>query len=118
MFPSEMAILMAIAVTRGVGEKLLNRPMDVVGKYIGYLYDSLISRGYLKRGGSTGYQLTPKGREALFEFLYVNKAKVRDAITALQKLGIEISLEEDSLEKAAIRVKRKARRSLSPLFTE
>ena len=118
MFPSEMAILMAIAVTRGAGEKLLNRPMDVVGKYVGYLYDSLVTRGYLKRGGSTGYQLTPKGREALFEFLYENKAKVKDAITALQRLGIEINLEEDSLEKEAIRVKGRAKRLLSPSFTK
>ena len=105
MFPSEIAILMAIAATRGAGEKLLNRPMDVVGKYIGYLYDSLVTRGYLKRGGSTGYQLTSKGRETLFEFLYKNKAKVKDAIIALQRLGIEINLEEDSLEREVIRVK-------------
>ena len=118
MFPSEMAILMAIAVTRGAGEKLLNRPMDVVGKYVGYLYDSLVTRGYLKRGGSTGYQLTPKGREALFEFLYANKTRVKDTIKALQRLGIEVNLEEDSLEREAIKVKRKARRSLSPSFTK
>ena len=118
MFPSEMAILMAIAVTRGTGEKLLNRPMDVVGKYIGYLYDSLVTRGYLKRDGSTGYQLTPKGRESLFEFLCMNKTKVRDTVTALQKLGIEISLEEDSLEKEAMKVKRRVKRSLLPSFTK
>ena len=118
MFPSEMAILMAIAVTRDAGKKLLNRPMDVVGKYIGYLYDSLVNRGYLKRGGSRGYQLTPKGREALCEFLYTNKTRVKDAIKALQRLGIEINLEEDSLEKEAIKVARRAKRSLSPSFTK
>ena len=105
MFPSEMAILMAIAVTRDAGKKLLNRPMDVVGIYVGYLYDSLVRRGYLKRGGSKGYQLTPKGKEALSEFLYENKTRVKDAIKALQQLGIEINLEEDSLEKEVIRVK-------------
>lgn len=105
MFPSEMAILMAIAVTRDAGKELLTRPMDVVGIYIGYLYDSLVRRGYLKRSGSGGYQLTPKGREALSEFLYENKTRVKDAIKALQQLGIEINLEEDSLEKEVIRVK-------------
>ncbi len=105
MFPSEMAILMAIAVTRDAGKKLLNRPMDVVGIYIGYLYDSLVNRGYLKKGGSKGYQLTSKGKEALSEFLYENKTRVKDAIKALQQLGIEINLEEDSLEKEVIRVK-------------
>jgi len=118
MFPSEMAILMAIAVTRDAGEELRTRPMDIVGRYIGYLYDSLVTRGYLRRGDSAGYQLTPKGREALFEFLCMNKAKVKDVITALQKLGIEINLEEDSLEREAIKVGRKVKRSLSPSFTE
>jgi len=58
MFPSEMAILLANAVTRDSGKKLLTRPMDVVGEYIGYLCDSLVSRGYLKRDGSREYQLT------------------------------------------------------------
>jgi len=105
MFPSEMAILMAIAVTSDSGKKLLNRPMDVVGIYIGYLYDSLVRRGYLKKGGSREYQLTPKGSEALSEFLYANKTKVKDTIKTLHQLGIEINLEEDSLEKEAIRVR-------------
>ena len=116
MFPSEMAILMAIAVTRDDGKKLLTRPMDVVGRYIGYLYDSLVSRGYLKGGSSRGYQLTPKGREALLEFLYTNKTRVREAVKALRRLGIEINLEEDSLEKEAIKVARRAKHSLLPSF--
>jgi len=118
VFPSEMVILMAIAVTRDAGEKLLNRPMDVVGKYLGYLYDSLVTRGYLRRDDSRGYKLTPKGRESLFEFLYANKTRVKDAVKALQRLGIEINLEEDSLEREAIKVGRKAKRLLSPSFTK
>ena len=118
MFPSEMAVLMAIVSTRDSGKKLLPRPMDAVGGYVGYLYDSLLSHGYIKRDNSREYQLTPKGRETLFEFLYKNKAKVKDAITALQRLGIELNLEEGSLEKAAIRVKGRAKRSLSPSFTK
>ncbi len=104
MFPSEMAILMAIASTRDSGKKLLTRPMDVVGEYIGYLCDSLVSRGYLKKDGSREYQLTPQGREALFEFLYQNKTEVKDAIKTLQQLGIEISQRSDKLEKEAIKV--------------
>jgi len=80
MFPSEMAILMAIAVARDAGKKLLTRPMDVVGEYVGYLCDSLVSCGYLKRDGSREYQLTSKGREALVEFLYANKTRVKDAM--------------------------------------
>ncbi len=105
MFPSEMAILMAIASTRDSGKKLLTRPMDVVGEYIGYLCDSLVSRGYLKKDGSREYRLTSKGREALFEFLYENKTSVKNAIKTLQQLGIEIDMEADSLEKEAIKVR-------------
>ena len=105
MFPSEMTILMAIAATRDSGKRLLTRPMDVVGEYIGYLYDSLVSRGYLKRDSSREYQLTSKGREALFEFLYKNKTGAKDTIKTLQQLGIEINQEVDKLEKEAIKVK-------------
>jgi len=102
MFPGEAAMLMAIAVARDSGKKLLPGPMDVVGEYIGYLCDSLVSRGYLKRDGSREYQLTSRGREALSEFLY--KTEVEDAIKTLQQLGIEISQRADKLEKEAIKV--------------
>jgi len=104
MFPSEVAILMAIASTRDSGKKLLSRPMDVVGEYIGYLCDSLVKRSYLKRDGSREYQITPQGRTALLEFLYENQNKVKDAIETLQQLGIEINQKVDKLEKEAIKV--------------
>jgi len=104
MFPSEVAILMAIASTRDSGKKLLSRPMDVVGEYIGYLCDSLVKRSYLKRDGSREYQVTPQGRTALLEFLYENQNKVKDAIETLQQLGIEINQKVDKLEKEAIKV--------------
>ncbi len=105
MFPSEMVILMAIAGTGGFGKGLLTRPMDVTGEYIGYLYDSLVRRGYLKENGSRRYQLTAKGREALFEFLRGNKTRVKDTIKTLKQLGIEITQEIDKLDKEAIKVK-------------
>jgi len=109
MFPSEMVILMAITVARDSGNKLLTRPTDVVGEYIGYLYDSLVRRGYLKRSSLGRYQLTLKGRETLFEFLHQNKTRVRDTVNRLKQLGIEISQEQeqkiDKLGKEAIEVK-------------
>ena len=105
MFPSEMAILMAIVVTRDSGKKLLTRPMDVVGEYIGYLYDSLVSRGYIKAISSREYQLTSRGREALFEFLCKNKTGAKDTVKTLQQLGIETNQQVDKLEKEAIKVK-------------
>ena len=105
MFPSEMVILMAIAGTRDHGRTLQTRPMDVTGEYIGYLYDSLVKRGYLMGNSSRGYQLTSKGRESLFEFLHNNKTRVKDAIETLRQLQIEISGEISKLEKEVIGVR-------------
>ena len=91
MLPSEMIILMAIAIDKNTGQKLLTRPMDVTSEYIGYLYTSLVNRGYLKGHRSTGYQLTPLGREAILGFLHKNGTKAKDIVKRLQLLGIEIS---------------------------
>lgn len=104
MFPSEMVILMAIAGDGDSGKTLLMRPMDVISEYIGYLYDSLVKRGYIKGNGSRGYQLTSKGRETLFEFLHGNKTRVKGTLNMLQQLGIEISQGIDKLEKEVIKV--------------
>lgn len=109
MFPSEMVILMAIAANRNTGKKLLNRPMDVTGEYIGYLYDSLVNRGYLKGHRSTGYQLTAIGRKALVVFLHKNETMAKDVVKRLHLLGIEISPAQEQkinkLEREAIKVK-------------
>ena len=105
MFPSEMVILMAIAVARDSGKKLLTQPMDVTGEYIGYLCNSLARRGYLKENSSRGYQLTSKGGETIFEFLRENKIRVKDTIKTLEQLGIEISQEVGKLEKEVVEVK-------------
>ena len=105
MFPSQMVILMAIAVNRDAGKKLLTRPMDVTSEYIGYLYDSLVNRGYLRGNRSRGYQLTSIGREALLEFLHKNETKAKDMIKRLQQLGIEYTQEMDKLGKEVIEVK-------------
>ena len=118
MFPGEAAMLMAIAVARDSGKKLLPRPMDIVGGYIGYLYDSLLSRGYLKKDGSREYQLTSKGREALLEFLNTSKTSVKDTLKTLQPLGIEVNVEVGNLEEEVIKVARRAKHSLSPSFTK
>ncbi len=96
---------MAIAVAGDSGNKLLTYPMDVTGEYIGYLYDSLVRRGYLKENGSTGYQLTSKGSKALFEFLQKNKTRIKDMINTFKQLDIEIGQEIDKLEKEAAEVK-------------
>ena len=108
MFPSEMLILAAIAVNKETGKKLLNRPMDIIGEYIGYLYDSLVKRGYLKGNRLSGYQLTSMGRGALVEFLHKNGNRAGDVGKRLRQLGIEISQKQeqkiDKLEEEAIKV--------------
>jgi len=108
MFPSEMTILMAIAMNKGSSKKLLNRPMDVTGEYIGYLYDSLVKRGFIRKNGLNGYRLTSMGKETLLEFLHKNGIKAIDMIKRLQLLGIEIGQkskrEIDKLENEAIKV--------------
>jgi len=88
-----MVILMAIAGAGDSGQKILTRPADVIGEYIGYLYDSLVRRGYIKGDSSGGYQLTSQGREALFKFMRENKTRVKDTVKTLQQLHIEISPE-------------------------
>ena len=96
MFPSEMTILMAIVSTRDSGRKLLTRPMDVAGEYIGYLCDSLVKRGYLKRDGSEEYQLTPQGRETLLQFMYQNETRVKDAIKTYLETVAELGKDKMS----------------------
>ncbi len=119
MFPGEAAMLAAIAVTRDSGKELLTHPMDVVGGYIGYLYDSLLSHSYIKRDSSREYQLTPTGREALLEFLNTSKTSVKDTPKTLQPLGIEINVGVANLEEeVVIKVVRRTKRSLSSSFTK
>lgn len=104
MFPSEMIILMAIKVASNSNENSLSYSADVPGEYISYLYDSLITRGYLKRKNPKGYDLTSKGKEALLEFLDENRAKAKDLIGTLQQLDIESNQKIDNLIKDLIKV--------------
>lgn len=69
MFPSEILILTSIEKAGGFSDKQLSRPIDITGKYVGYLYDSLVSRGFLEGDKATGYRLTRKGSEAIAEAL-------------------------------------------------
>jgi len=87
MLPSEMIILLAIVVDRKTGARLRNRSMDVTGEYIGYLYDSLVIRGYLKQRSGKGYQLTQMGRLALLDFIRNTKTRSSELATRLKLLG-------------------------------
>jgi hypothetical protein len=95
MLPSEMVILMAITINKTTGKKLLTSPLDITSEYIGYLYNSLVNRGYLKGHRSTGFQLTTIGREAIHSFVKKNGSKATDVVQRLRLLGIEISSEQE-----------------------
>lgn len=101
-----MIILMATVVNTKTGDKLLNKPMDITGEYISYLYNSLVNRGYLKGHRATGYQLTVFGREAISDFIKKNRTKSKDVVNRLKMLGIEISKEQqrkiEKIEREAV----------------
>ncbi len=95
MLPSEMVILMATTINKSTGQKLLTSQMDITSEYIGYLYNSLVNRGYLKGHRSTGFQLTTIGREAIHNFIKKNGSTAMDVVQRLRLLGIEISSEQE-----------------------
>ena len=105
MFPGEMVILMATALPEGWGEKLLMRPMDVANEYIGYLYNSLVTRDFLIENSSGEHELTTKGRKALLWFMHEDKTGVKDAIEILQQLDIGANRKVDKLEKEMVGVR-------------
>ena len=98
MFPSGMIILMAIAVTRDSGVKLRDRPMGITSEYIGYLYDSLVNRGFFKWSKLKGYQLTAKGQKSIYQFLHENETRIKDTIETLRQMGIETNQRIEQLE--------------------
>ncbi len=68
MFPSEIAILVAIEEAEELTIKQLTQVTDVTGAALRYLCDSLIRRGYLEQSSSRGYRITIKGKETSSEF--------------------------------------------------
>ncbi len=69
MFPSEVAILMAVEQGEPVTARQLTHVTDVVGPALGYLFTSLIRRSYIEPSGSGVYRITLKGREVIAEAL-------------------------------------------------
>ena len=102
MFPGEMIILMAAVASENSSKKQLTRSMDITSEYIGYLYVSLVKRGYLKEVGSGEYQLSTKGWEAFSEFLRDNKTKGNTMVKRLLQLGIDITQRIDEPEEEVV----------------
>ena len=76
MFPSEIEILMAADKIRAFNKSRLIHSTDVIGEYIGYIYDSLVRRGFIREERLTGYEITKKGRERISEYLSKRALKV------------------------------------------
>jgi hypothetical protein len=103
VLPAEMVILLAMAEAGGLGKEVpKSRVGDVSDEYVGRLYRSLVRRGYLKRRGSRGYQLTSKGGKALIDFLHQNETKVRQTINALERLRIKIGQEQAEVKRGLL----------------
>ena len=90
LFPKELIILMAIVHVEEVVVNHSSRPISADSEYVNGLYDSLIARGYLEEHGSKHYVLSLKGREAFLNFLNKNKARAKETVTTLQRLGIKV----------------------------
>ncbi|MFA5309088.1 MAG: hypothetical protein WC370_06330 [Dehalococcoidales bacterium] len=102
MLPNEILILMAIVADARAGKKILSHLLDISGEYIGYFYNSLVNRGYLKHHGLDGYQLTAAGREAISGLLKKSRATPKDIVAGLRALGITLSPEQaQKIEKTA-----------------
>ena len=104
MLPSEMVILMSTAVNKKSSKQILARPMDITSEYIRYLYNSLVTRGYLKKRGERDYQLTPAGKEAVAGFLKRNSHRTGDFMKRLELLGINAAKSTGTLGKGATRI--------------
>ncbi len=67
MFPTQIAILMAVEEAEQLTIKQLTYVTDVRGPALGYLCDSLDRYGYLEQNDSKGYCLTSEGKKVLSE---------------------------------------------------
>ncbi len=118
MLPSEMEIISAIALNKSVGKKLANNSIDVISEYFIHVFNSLVSRGYLKGNRVKGYQLTPMGETDLIRLLQENEARTQNALRRLKILGVDYRNCMDKLRKGQWRSNREARHSLLTLLAK
>ncbi len=77
MFPSEIAILIAIEEVEELTIEKLTHVTDITGVALRYLCNSLVRRGYLERNNLRGYRITFKGKEAISQTLCEMKLGLR-----------------------------------------
>jgi hypothetical protein len=118
MLPSEMEIMLAIALNKSVGKRLANSSMDVITEYFVNLFNSLVSRGCLKGNRVKGYQLTPIGRTTLMKLLQKNEARTQNTLRMLRILGIDYCNGMDILRQNEFPSIKKGKHSLAALFTK
>jgi len=118
MLPSEMEIMLAIALNKSVGKQLANSSMDVISEYFINVFNSLVSRGYLKGNRVRGYRLTPMGKTTLIRLLQENEARTRNALRRSKILGVDYHTRMDKLRKEQSRSSREAKHSLLTLLAK
>jgi len=104
ILPSEMEILLAIALNKGASKKLLNSSRDVISEYFLNLFNSLVRRGYIKGNRVMGYKLTTMGKETLIKLLHEKESRAKTAIKQLKQLGIECTNKIDELRNERLAV--------------
>ena len=85
---------------------LTNSSMDVISEYFINVFNSLVSRGYLKGNRVKGYQVTPMGKTTLIRLLQENEARTQNALRKLTVLGIDYRNRMDKLRKEQTRTSR------------
>ena len=118
MLPSEMEIMLAIALNKSVGKQLANSSMDVISEFFINVFNSLVSRGYLKGNRVKGYQLTPVGKTTLIGLLQENKARTQEALRRTKILGVDYHTRMDQLRKEQSGSNREETHSLLTLLAK
>lgn len=99
MLPSEIEIILAVALNKNIGKKLVNSSMDVISEYFINIFNSLVSRGYLKGNRVRGYRLTSMSKTTLIRLLQGNEVRAQYALGRLKILGIDYHNHMDKLRK-------------------
>ena len=82
------------------------------------MFNSLVSRGYLKGNRVKGYQLTLMGKTTLIGLLQKNEARIQNALSRLEILGVDYRTRIDKLRKEQSRSNREAKHSLLTLLAK
>jgi len=88
LLPGEIFVLLSIKLRNLSDTAFFKQPLNEMGDYIGSIYDSLVSKGYLIKNEVERYQLTYQGKKAVINVLKNKKAIMNGKIRVIQELHI------------------------------